>query len=577
MQPQVIVDQNWDLTIDWLKTLDRSFSAWVFADLSTRRRCEHELAKKGITARIYSAYKPLVHYFLEDAPLDKNIESIRISYPAHPLDKESKRFLLEAYPLSGLLEKYHVEFRPKTRADNYYEIMLRSADGDIQVDQVFAPNTLKEDHCGQYVYSPCGWLKFSEQEQIPLKTDVEKLFTQLIDQVQAWNWPKSEPYFERLCVEIDAPYTDQRLGWGEEFISLSEALHEDVYFSLMELFTVHSGRTLGARDLQPGQIVPLVRQKQGKWHLKVTIESYQIESLPPLKALTPEALSQISEPLKPSQVEATFKSITGEFTGKTINGVSHRQLSVPAALFAGKQPGVVITAAQHANETSGTVGLLRALPELLTQYDYALGAAPLHNPEGSRLLHELRQDNPLHISHAARYTALGNDLQSQGDDQQNERYLRDKLIEQTGARLHLNLHGYPSHEWVRPFTGYSPRGFELWAIPKGFFLIMRHQSGEAEAARSYLEAITEELGKFEALVKYNQRQLDCYKDHAGSLPFELINGFACDISEHPQLHIPFELITEYPDEISVGADFRLAHETQLAFLRAAYLHIERVQ
>ena len=39
----------------------------------------------------------------------------------------------------------------------------------------------------------------------------------------------------------------------------------------------------------------------------------------------------------------------------------------------------------------------------------------------------------------------------------------------SGARLHVNLHGYPAHEWTRPFTGYLPRGFESWSLPRGFF------------------------------------------------------------------------------------------------------------
>ena len=47
---------------------------------------------------------------------------------------------------------------------------------------------------------------------------------------------------------------------------------------------------------------------------------------------------------------------------------------------------------------------------------------------------------------------------------------RNQALELSGAQLHLNLHGYPAHEWTRPFTGYLPRGFELWTIPKGFFL-----------------------------------------------------------------------------------------------------------
>lgn len=575
-QPEVIVQQQFRATVNWLAEQTKPFKAWVFADQTTRRRIEHQLKGKGVKARIYSAYKPLVHYFLEDAPLDDSIERIRITYPAHPSDKKSKRFLLEAFPLAGLLEKYQVEFRSKTAADNFYEVMFFSRNGDVQIEQVFAPNQMQLDHANEYLYSPCGWIQYSDKDQFPLKCEAQTLFEQLIGHLQTWSWPEQEPYFERLKIQVDVPFADLKLNWGEEHISFVEALHEDIYFSLIELFTVHSGRDIGSRELQPGQIVPEVRYHDGPWQLKVTLEPYQANEFAPAKALSNDALAQVSEPLKPNEITATLTQLTQDLAGQSFDGLSRKGLNVPASLFYGSHPGVVITGAQHANETTGTCAALRALPMLRKEYPVALGCAPMHNPEGANLFHQLRRDNPLHMSHAARYTALGNDIQSQSDEQNFEKALRNKMVEATGAKLHLNLHGYPSHEWTRPFTGYSPRGFELWAIPKGFFLIMRHRDGKADAARAFLEAITQDLSQFEALVSYNQRQLKCYRAHAGTLPFELINGFACDISVRDNLHVDFELVTEYPDETSVGADFRLGHQTQFEFIRSAFAHLDIV-
>ena len=44
--------------------------------------------------------------------------------------------------------------------------------------------------------------------------------------------PRSEPYFERLDIRVDLPGIEQPLPVGHECISSHEALHEDIYFSL---------------------------------------------------------------------------------------------------------------------------------------------------------------------------------------------------------------------------------------------------------------------------------------------------------------------------------------------------------
>jgi hypothetical protein len=39
--------------------------------------------------------------------------------------------------------------------------------------------------------------------------------------------------------------------------------------------------------------------------------------------------------------------------------------------------------------------------------------------------------------------------------------------------IYLNLHGYPSHEWVQPFSGYVPFLFRDYWIPRGWFAFFR--------------------------------------------------------------------------------------------------------
>ena len=132
----------------------------------------------------------------------------------------------------------------------------------------------------------------------------------------------------------------------------------------------------------------------------------------------------------------------------------------------------------------------------------------------------------------------------------------------SGAQLHINLHGYPAHEWTRPLSGYLPRGFESWTIPKGFFLILRHHPGWQAQGRALLEQVSAALREVAGLSEYNARQLALYERHAGKLPFEVINGTACSQSEISGVGAPVTLITEFPDETVTGERFRFAHTVQ---------------
>jgi hypothetical protein len=114
-----------------------------------------------------------------------------------------------------------------------------------------------------------------------------------------------------------------------------------------------------------------------------------------------------------------------------------------------------------------------------------------------------------------------------------------------------------------------PRGFELWMIPKGFFLILRHHPGWQAQGRALLERVSATLLQVEGLPAYNARQMALYECHAGELPFEVINGTACFQSETTRPGPPVTLITEFPDETVHDERFRFAHSVQMATVLAA--------
>jgi hypothetical protein len=137
------------------------------------------------------------------------------------------------------------------------------------------------------------------------------------------------------------------------------------------------------------------------------------------------------------------------------------------------------------------------------------------------------------------------------------------------AVIHVNLHGYPSHEWTRPLTGYVPDGFAQWTIPKGFFLILRHAPDRADLARVILEAALDALAGFPELVAQNRRMLDLYGRYVSQRSFEVHRGaipFTVTPTADPDY--PVTLITEAPDETIRGEDFRIAHEAQYRTVRA---------
>lgn len=509
---------------------------WLFEGEGRRRSAERGLSLLGMDVQVRSAYKPLLHFFLEEAGPLQDLHEITIHAPAGLL----QRIKVDAYPLAGLLGE---QTRLAFVADAEVAVSL---DGPRR--PVFVP--LNDEG------SPIGWLRAWRGSELlhdgPWQTDYEALFEQVMTAVRRHPWPATEPYFDTLQIDIAMRGIERELDYGDEVISTAEALHEDLYFSILEQFQRHSGKPPGDRTLRPGQIVPNVVHGDGPTMLKVRLLSLRADA--PVEVAAP-ALERLDRPLHPDEVRAAFAPLAGErfacrsWQGRQVQGL-HR---------AGSLPGVVISGGQHANESSGIVAVLRAGAVLQQRADAHYALVPLENPDGAALHHLLCQSNPRHMQHAARFTALGDDLEVRQPPELGEKAARQEAITRTQAGLHLSLHGYPAHEWTRPLSGYLPRGMPDWALPKGFFLILRQHPGHDGSA--FLEALTAGLAQDPALRALNARQHALWRAHWGELPFPVLNGIPCLVSEDQRSKVPFTLITEYPDETVYGEAFVLAHET----------------
>ena len=558
----------WEAEFSRLANQGVSVEAWLFEDEAARRAAEARLAAAGVRARFRSAYKPLVHFFLEVADR-RGLVAVRVRYPVHPV-APSNRFTLEAYPLAGLLGDAALVFEAGDDA-LWYDVELRYADRRSSRHRVFAPNRVHADHLGQNCLSPTGWVRVQGAgadgavvRDERRATEYEAVFEAAMNAVSRHAWGEREPYFERLLLRADICGIERELPCGEERLSTFEALHEDFYFSLLEFFQRHSGRPLGDRGLQPGQIVPDVRCGQGeRIRLRVSIEPF-VALRPDHDASCP-ALDEAGAPLPPRCIAQALDRIEGQRFG----AVSREGREVLGVYRKGFGPAVLISGGQHANETSGVVGALRAAHVLQQTGDAHFAVIASENPDGYALHRSLCALHPAHMHHAARYSALGDDIGYRERAPLLERAAREQAIALSGAQLHINLHGYPAHEWTRPLTGYIPRGFELWTIPKGFFLVLRHRPGWADAADRLLDSVTGRLALLPGLAAFNARQIAWFRAHSLADAIQTRNGIAVQISESTREATPLSLITEFPDETVYGDAFRFAHEVQVAAVLAA--------
>lgn len=558
----------------------REARIWLFEDRAARQALAEQLATHGIRARVRSAYKPLVHFFLEEVDTS-GLTGVHITYPVHPACRAT-RFQLETYPLAQMLDDdidlaFSAADVSEQPTDICYQVMLTYGDRHRQ-HRVFAPNQLRRDFLGQQVCIPSAWLVTGtgvQREHKSLEAEYLQCYDAVMQAVTAHDWGHTEPYFDHLSIRADLPGVEHRLPVGHETMSTAEALHEELYFSLLEFFQHHSGRAQGNRGLQPGQIIPDIRRTtDGSARVRITyapattVPDHPTPEQPSLQTddqSEPLSLAEAEAPLTLAQIRAATHRLPGEH----FTFASRQQRPVHGAHIGGHLPAVVLSAAQHANETTGVVGALRATETLRHLPGAHMVLLPTKNPDGYALHQELCKHNPRHMHHAARYSALGDDIEHRETAPWFERHALNHAFAISGAELHLNLHGYPAHEWTRPCTGYLPRGFEIWSIPKGFFLILRYREHHQDKAMRLLDHVSRQLARNTELMTYNRRQLACYQKHAGHMPFDIMHGVpymatavddsACDVT----------LITEFPDETIYGDDFVFGHTVQMQTVLAA--------
>jgi hypothetical protein len=189
------------------------------------------------------------------------------------------------------------------------------------------------------------------------------------------------------------------------------------------------------------------------------------------------------------------------------------------------KPTLYLSGRQHANEVSATNYILKfaellaedpAYQEFIKTINFILH--PMENPDGAELAYDLQKLTPFHSLHAGRYTSLGIDVGYQVNASKPllpEAKVRRNLYAKWQPDIYLNLHGYPSHEWVQQFSNYVPYQFRDYWIPRGWFAYYRSLSLPlyekwVEAGADLKRIITQEINQNMDFRVSNQKFYDRY-------------------------------------------------------------------
>jgi hypothetical protein len=187
------------------------------------------------------------------------------------------------------------------------------------------------------------------------------------------------------------------------------------------------------------------------------------------------------------------------------------------------KPTLLVMGRQHANEVSSTSHILRLAELLATNPEYRgmlrkanVILCPVMNPDGAEMAYALQKLTPTHMLHAGRYSALGMDITSRAIGLLPEAEVEGKLWRTWLPDIYLNPHGYPSHEWVQPFSGYVSPGFRSYWSSRGWYTMLSglrdpRYPEHSEAVSALREAIVREINAHDGVRAMSLRHQARYR------------------------------------------------------------------
>ncbi|RKY84249.1 hypothetical protein DRQ09_08895, partial [candidate division KSB1 bacterium] len=335
-----------------------------------------------------------------------------------------------------------------------------------------------------------------------------------------------------------------------------------------------------------------------------------------------EQIVQWNEPIGPEEAEKimaklnTFPDVNVYYTITSFLGqpvfamdlIPHYESKfISQAKLNALKPTLFISGRQHANEVSSTSHILRLAELIATDSVYNnylrkvnLVLHPITNIDGARLGVKLHKVNPHFMLHAAYLGSLGADVE-RGESHYPESKVRKMLRETWLPDIYLNPHGYPTHEWVQYFAGYSAwvrsrrGGQRSWWSPRGWFIpgfrwIDDKKYPEyKKVSFAILDSIATAITSIPEVMKMNHRMYKRYRKYGiqdrenfrecfykGILVNLALKGRKLKKSDSGKLGTRityFSLTTEAPDETAYGDWMKMVCKAGLAHTTAVLRYL----
>ncbi len=268
---------------------------------------------------------------------------------------------------------------------------------------------------------------------------------------------------------------------------------------------------------------------------------------------------------------------------------------------------IIYSGRQHANEVSSTSHILKLAEQLVTDArtrktleKVNVVVHPITNVDGAQLAMDLAKitpDNMLHPGYHASLTADVVTAQWDEDPVYPESATRKLLWQSWLPDAFLNPHGYPSHEWVQPFSEYAAwvitrmqaENGRAWWIPRGWFTSLGYLGDEEHRSSKSVtyalrDRIADAMAKTSGVLDMNARMNARYERYGqrwdekafqqpiykgvriymalkGQTPKGQASSF---MARYPDVTYD-DGYTEAPDETAYGAWLQLVASAGLAY------------